>query len=248
MIQDEFNIVYKPSMSDRSFNPAITYLHPYLNKRMYNIDLIHIWYDANDIFNDVAARTAYIGKSTVVEGQHQLDLLAMTEDEKNDLFRDMLIDAHSVVFENIKAFTHGLRGEVMRYRDMKTGEEFKGAYDSSASYNVGDVVEDKGKMYECVCSCDPGSIMDTNYFVETPCFCIAEYWIEKKWWFNPNAKRMLDNAVKQAIVEYIMYRWFEITNTQQAEIYMNKFNKRMDDLLYTINSQEKPLRRRHRLF
>lgn len=248
MIEDKTSLVEGQKRDYRSFNPAICYEHPYYNFALYGINLMHIWYDVNKIFNEVFKRTSYIGKNTLDKnGMHTIDTVAMTPDEKNDMFRPLMIDAHSVVFENLKPFTHGLRGEVMRYRDSATGEVLRGEYDENENYSIGDVVEYNGEMWECV-SENRGRMGDIMFFVRTPAFYIAEYWIEKKNWFNPNAKRMLDNAIHEAIIAYIMHRWFLVSSPQHAEVYLADFNKRMDDILNTVNSQEKPIRRKFRLF
>jgi len=217
-----------------------------------SISLIVFYYKVADIFAEVYKRTSYIAKSRRDKDtkQHLLDVVAMTQDD-DSVFQPFLLDATSQVFSCLAGFTREVSGaylhqEVSGILPLVDGSYVKGA---KVEYN-GKVFELTGAESENIAGIED-EFDSSNWTELNPCYYTddkVEFVIMRKEWFNMNASRPADVAIFEALVSYVMARWFTIVFPEEAQFYFAEYERNRASITHNLNSQNRVLNRRHRLF
>lgn len=76
----------------------------------------------------------------------------------------------------------------------------------------------------------------------------VEYITIKPEWFNDNFQRSIDNNIFEAIVNYIIHKWFTIVLPEEASYYYSEYDRYYHDIVRSHNQHNKPLRRGYKLF
>lgn len=234
----------------RSETPSpIRFQHPLFNREYYNIDLLRISYDKSEFTEDVFMRTSMISRRLVNEktGDTQIDTATLTYDEVSDgIFDKLFADAIGKVYERLSSFTHGLRGWTLRVPIKEVESEIR---IKSVEYPIGKIVSEGGKKYEVISENNKDKdITDIWYFYPYDPNKL-EIWIRRYHWFNTNILFSFDNAIREAITSYILYKWYELAVLDQySQKFYQEFQQRMVDILNTSNEGEKPVRRKYILY
>ena len=64
-----------------------------------------------------------------------------------------------------------------------------------------------------------------------------------KWW-DRNAFGRVERYLKEALINYILYRWYEIVNVEEAELYFNKYEDYAHKAQIGMNAESGVLERR----
>lgn len=72
--------------------------------------------------------------------------------------------------------------------------------------------------------------------------------LEQTSYFDVNMIHSIDRNIKEAIVNYIIYRWFEFVNEVEAEKFYLKFDDYAHKAHIGMNSETKPIQRKYKLF
>jgi hypothetical protein len=248
MIEYEFPLL----KSDRrvGITPSpIRFQHPFLNIPYYNVDLLRISYNKSDIAEDVFMRTSMIARRLVNEktGDTQIDTATLTYDEVADgIFDKLFADAVGKVYERLSSFTHGLRGWTLRVPVKEIEAEVR---DKSVEYPIGKIIIEDNNKYEVISEGNKDKeITDLWYFYPYNPNKL-EIWIRKYHWFNTNICFSFDNAIREAIISYILYKWYELVVIDQySQRFYQEFQQRMVDILNTSNEGEKSVRRKYKMF
>lgn len=122
---------------------------------------------------------------------------------------------------------------------------------SPEAFNVGDYVEYGNDLYKVLKNTDENTdINNTEYFVKLKAddrggiiFEVHQYH-----WLDDNVFPLVDNAIFELIVHYIMYSWFETTAPTESAVYEKKYQSDLIDLRHRIQSQDRKIRRRYKYY
>lgn len=67
----------------------------------------------------------------------------------------------------------------------------------------------------------------------------VHYIVNKPIWVRENSVTKTDRSIFEALVAFIMYRWFLIAQPQEAEPYMLEYEKRLIDVKYNLGFSER---------
>ena len=67
-------------------------------------------------------------------------------------------------------------------------------------------------------------------------------------WQDDGMYMTVDNRIKEALVSYIIWRWFETVLPKEADIYEKKWKAKAYDIQMGLNSERKILRRKYKFF
>lgn len=186
-------------------------------------------YPREDIFEEVYKRTSIIGKHrTNKEGtQNMLNTLALTKDD-DDIFESFLYDAAARVFECFTAFTKRHTGSY-----LCLAESGINVFDEAKAYAVDDKVVYSGKVYICINAKQALTSWIASDWKELPDYFYTDnrvtYVVEYVYPFNSNYVQPIGNAIYEAIVNYIIYKWFLIVWTGgEAPIHYNEYLRNID--------------------
>lgn len=70
------------------------------------------------------------------------------------------------------------------------------------------------------------------------------YKVELPDWQDRNMLPLVENHLQEAIVNYIMWRWFENTNPKEAEVYYEKWEDKAHKAQLGLNAEQKVLQRK----
>jgi len=90
-----------------------------------------------------------------------------------------------------------------------------------------------------------------NWSLRNPCYLTddkIEFVINRNTWFNTNSATSLDTAVFETLVTYMMARWFTFVFPEEAAFYFSEYERNKAGITHSLNSQNRPLNRRHRMF
>ena len=197
-------------------------------------DFIVFAYDCEKIYEEVFKRTSYIGKSrTNEQGQHLLDLIALTKDDCS-VFHPFLHDAAARIFVSFEAFTKNSTGNYLVHECSGIS-----AYDSECIYSINDRVIRAGKIWQLKTETATGKF-DITQWVVLPDFFYTDgkviFVAEKKEWWNENFFHPIENLIFEALVHYIIYRWFMIVFPSEAAFYKSEFERYNGDIGKQLNA------------
>lgn len=248
MIEYEFPLLKNERRVGITPSP-IRFQHPFLNIPYYKVDLLRISYKKSDIAEDVFMRTSMIARRLVNEktGDTQIDTATLTYDEVADgVFDRLFADAVGKVYERLSSFTHGLRGWTLRVPVKEVNAEQR---DKSIEYSVGTIVSEGINKYEVIAEGNKDKEIDDLWYFYPYDKDKLEIWIRRYHWFNTNILYSFDNAIREAITSYILYKWYELVVLDQySQKFYQEFQARMVDILNTSNEGEVPVRRKYKMF
>jgi hypothetical protein len=67
-------------------------------------------------------------------------------------------------------------------------------------------------------------------------------------WFNTNMTMPLDVAIFEAMISYIMHKWFLLVYPEEAGLYLQTFELQAKRIIFLANSTNTPLKRQYRSF
>lgn len=74
------------------------------------------------------------------------------------------------------------------------------------------------------------------------------YKINHMEWFNDNATMMLDTAISEAMIAFLMFKWFLGALPSEAQFYYEEFERQLKNITQRVNTQKQPVRRKYHLF
>ncbi len=77
--------------------------------------------------------------------------------------------------------------------------------------------------------------------------CVV-YRLEQKEWQDEQMLNRVYRYIKEALINYIIWRWFEMVNTDESEVYALRWQKYCEDAQAGLNSERVTLRRRYNMF
>lgn len=215
-----------------------------------DVKLLVFYYPQKELFDSVFTRTSYIAKTRKDKEtrQHLLDVVALTQDD-SDIFNPFLKDASRKVFEKLQAFTREVNGAYAYL--LPSGIP---AFDSGKTYTKGAIIEVGGEVWELTgadSSVSTGGFDSTNWTQRGDYELTDDkiiFTLLNKDWFNSNMLSPLDSSIFEAMVSYVMFRWFTIVFPEEAEFYLADFERFGQDVVINSNANNRPLVRRHRMF
>lgn len=122
---------------------------------------------------------------------------------------------------------------------------------SPETFNIGDYVEYGDDLYKVLKNTDENTdINDTEYFEKLNADDRGSiiFEVNQYHWLDDNVFPLVDNAIFELIVHYIMYSWFETTAPTEAAVYEKKYQSDLIDLRHRIQSQDRKIRRRYKYY
>lgn len=74
------------------------------------------------------------------------------------------------------------------------------------------------------------------------------YKINHMEWFNNNALQMLDTAIGETMIAFLMFKWFLGALPSEAQFYYEEFERQLKNITQRVNTQKQPVRRKYHLF
>ena len=218
---------------------------PVLNKTV-DVSLVVYYYKVADLFEEVYKRTSYIARSRRDKETktHLLDMIAMTQDDQS-VFAPFLRDASSKLLEALVAFTKQVSGAYLHENVSGIVAPVEGH-----TYVKGDRVLYQGIVYELT---DETSTFTEGIGWESKeAYLYTDDKIEfvtlRPEWVNVNMAQTTDVAIFEALVAYVMARWFTLVFPEEAHFYFAEYERHYASVTRSLNSVNRPLTRRHRMF
>ena len=212
--------------------------------------LLVFFYTEAELLEAVLGRTAYIAKSRRDKEtqQHLLDVINLTRDDML-IFDPFLKDAARKVLESLQAFTREIDGAYLHKQSSGIM-----AWVEGHTYHKGAKVLNGTDVWELTGS---DSEQITNGFDSANWTLLGKYpYTDDKLefitlrpdWFNLNLAPAVDISIYEAIINYIIYRWFTIVFPEEAAFYLAEYGRFAQDIVYNINANNRPLKRKPRMF
>lgn len=217
------------------------------------VTLLVFYFTETELFDEVFKRTSYIAKTRRDKEtkQHLLDVIALTADDTS-IFDPYLKGASSTLFaDTLQAFSRNVSGAYLHlYPSGITEVENK-------TYTKGDKVLFNGIAWELT-GADSVTVTGvengfdtTNWTEKDKSFYTddkVEFVLLRPDWFNMNMAVPSDKAMFEAMVSYVMWKWFILVFPEEANTYKEEFERQKQYVVSGINSNNRPLNRRHRMF
>ena len=75
-----------------------------------------------------------------------------------------------------------------------------------------------------------------------------KYKIYMPLWFNNNAIQMLGSSILEALINFVMFRWFTLVYPDEAKYYADMNDANLNNITQRINTQKEPINRKYFLF
>ena len=99
------------------------------------------------------------------------------------------------------------------------------------------------RLYYAIAPSDMNAdIDDTNLYIDMTGYDLRysiHYVVNKPQWVRENSMAMTDKSIFEALVSYVLYKWFLIVLPQQAEFYANEFARRLSDIKFRLGFCER---------
>lgn len=214
------------------------------------VQMLVFYYSQADLFEAVFGRTSYIAKSRRDKEtkQHLLDVIALTRDDTS-IFDPFLKDASGKVFENLQAFTREIEGAYLHLKPSGIVAPADGK-----TYTKGERILNGADVWELteVESEQITNGFDSANWTKKEPYILTDDKVEfitlRPEWFNFNLVTPLDTDIFEAIVSYVIFRWFTIVFPEEAAFYLEEYKRFSQAVVYNSNAHNRPLTRRHRMF
>ena len=214
-------------------------------------DVICFYYNIQDLAEHVFKLTSYAGRMFSKEvGDYLLDKVKLTHDDR-DIFDSFLQDALFRVADELSPFAKYLPEPIYTFRTYDNATLVY--YEDGLEATVGLVIHNRiaNKYYitikETVLLSEE-DLLDKEFFIETPHFELIELFIENLTWFNERAIHSADEAIKNALCYYVIYKWLVAPFPKEASYYLNEYDVNMVLINRRLNSQNEIINRRARYF
>ena len=232
-------------------NPDINAPNQVVVESNLGVTLLVFYYKVSDIFNAVFERTSYIAKTRRDKEtkSHLLDVIALTQDDAT-IFEPFLSDASSALFADaLHAFSRQVSGAYLNQHVSGIASV------ETKTYVKGDKVLHDGKVYRLLAdteNTDVSNGFDNADWEEISAMYYTDDKIEfvlmRPDWFNMNMATVADRSILEAVIAYIMSRWFTHVFPEEADVYMSLYDKYRRATTSNINATNRPLQRRYRQF
>lgn len=99
------------------------------------------------------------------------------------------------------------------------------------------------RLYYAIVPSDMNAdIDDTNLYIDMTGHDLRysiHYVVNKPQWVRENSVAKTDRSIFEALVSFIMYRWFLIAQPQEAQPYLLEYEKRLVDVKYNLGFSER---------
>lgn len=99
------------------------------------------------------------------------------------------------------------------------------------------------RLYYAIAPSDMNAdIDDTSLYIDMTGYDLRysiHYVVNKPQWVRENSMVMTDKSIFEALVSYVLYKWFLIVLPQQAEFYANEFARRLSDIKFRLGFCER---------
>jgi len=214
------------------------------------IKLLIFYYTRKQIVDTVMERTAYIAKTRRDKElkTHLLDIIALTQDD-DSILTPIVADASVNIMPCIAAFTKQVQNAHLYLAPCGIPAPVVGT-----TYNKGDKVVLASQVWELT-----GALTDTvtgvtlsGAWTLQPAYLYTDDKIEfvllQPDWFNTNMTMPLDVAIFEAMISYIMHKWFLLVYPEEAGLYLQTFELQAKRIIFLANSTNTPLKRQYRSF
>ena len=205
-------------------------------------EILHLWYKLDLLRDEVAKRSAYLGKfRRTEEAAHLLDLIKMTRDEDN-LFVPFAKAAMADVFDalNLYAPEHEKAYFWREGRETIVINDEESKLDPAIAFYAGDYVLYNGDL--CMAIEDgtsddvAGKLLPTEDYRDSIHYGIL--W--KCCGSNINMVEPLDTAIFEALVARIIYKWLQYSYPDEAPRYLNEWNECMAQIQTRVRRLDGP--------
>ena len=124
--------------------------------------------------------------------------------------------------------------------DIKAGDYVEYHYDFD---NI-----DAFKVYKVVKDCTSADWLGSADLLASDYRDNVTFVLERTSYFDDNMIGNVDRNIKEALVNYIIWRWFEYVNVPEADKFYLKFEDYAHKAQLGMNSETKPIQRKYKLF
>jgi len=199
---------------------------------MRDANMLHLWYKLEDIQNEIDMITSILGQHRANEqAYHLLDLIRMSKDD-NDLFVKFVKQTMGDIYTQLQMFTpHNKKAYF--YNEGNPTKEF----DSSSSYVVTFKIYDwlidthTNKLYMAVEDGDTSEMNKLELHDSTSDFrSSVHYVIAYQPYLDDSMVEPLDNAIMDALVNGVIYRWLKIAYPDEAASYLDNYQEQIQNI------------------
>ena len=191
------------------------------------MDILHLYYPIRLIREEVHKRTSYLGKHRSSENApHLLDLISMTVDEEG-LFHSFIRSAMMKVFEPLGKHTRNVDKAYIWDVNATTVTLTQGA-SPAIPYKKGYYVIYNNELYIATGDGDSDTLDNlapTEDYRES-----VHYIIQWGSNLNPNFIEPLDQAVHDALIYFVIWKWLLSAYADDAKVYEAQFADALKDI------------------
>lgn len=103
-------------------------------------------------------------------------------------------------------------------------------------------------LYKADSDCNSKDWLEHSVLLEYDPREVITFFLERKEHFDMNMITIVDRYIKEAIVNHVIYQWFEYVNTPEADKYLLKFEDFGHKAQIGMNARTKNLQRKYKLF
>ena len=206
------------------------------DKEYSSCSLLHFWYKIEMVRKEIEKRTSYLGKyRRTEEAKHLLDLIHMSEDEK-DLFIPYAEAAMADVYDELnmymprhkKAYFWNEGTNTVIINDDEPQPE-------PIPFKTGQYVSYNGLLYMAIEDGDSehinGKLIPTEDYRESMHICIL--WDCRS--SNVNAIQPLDVSIFETLVARVIYKWLLLSYPDEAPRYLAEYNEGLEKIKKRAN-------------
>lgn len=214
------------------------------------IKLLIFYYGRKQLVDTVMERTAYIAKTRRDKElkTHLLDVIAVTQDD-DSILTPILADASVMIMPTIAAFTKQVQNAHLHLSPCGVSPLVSGT-----TYHKGDKVVFASQIWELT-GADENTVTGdtlTSVWTAQPLYMYTDDKVEfvllQPDWFNTNMTMSVDVAIFEAMIAYMMHKWFMLVYPEEAGLYLQEFERCARRITSQANSTNAPLRRQYRMF
>lgn len=216
------------------------------------VKLLIFYYSVEDLYEEVLKRTAYVAKSRRDKElqTHLLDVVAMTRDDK-PMFDPYLADACTRALDSLKAFTRNVQNAFLFQQESGIpAVENKTYLKGDRVLSSGEIFELTGVDQEVVTEVENG--FDTTNWTELPGYLYTndkvEFVILQPEWYNQNMNKTADVSIFETLIHHVMYKWFTVVFPEEAAYYLQESERYAKQIISAVNTSNRPMVRKYRMF
>lgn len=222
-----------------------------------NVGVTHYYHTEQEIRDIVNMRTSYYARGKYdANGKPILEQIALTIDD-SDMLKHLLSEVSLIAYDELQKLTHGLKDT---YHFFAGGEIAKKDAEDENIYHA--VVKDKfhkiplngwDNVHLFAVTEDAWYNISTNeshgfeIVVADGFLSTIRYTIWKKSYFSDDDEKVLDNAIVELFVRYVMWKWMSLylPDTSQFE---TDYQTQLITFRNRVNAQSSAVERSYHLF